>query len=41
MSRLRKSDPVAYIRFATVYSDVKDLKELERLVKSFSGGNKK
>ncbi|RLC34023.1 transcriptional regulator NrdR [Candidatus Shapirobacteria bacterium] len=40
MMRLKKSDPVAYIRFATVYGDIKDLKELERLIKLFKGGKK-
>ncbi|MBU1088277.1 transcriptional regulator NrdR [Patescibacteria group bacterium] len=40
MNRLKKIDPVAYIRFATVYLDIKDVKGFERLIKGFNGGKK-
>jgi len=32
MERLKNIDPVAYIRFATVYNDIKDVEELKKLV---------
>lgn len=36
MERLRGIDPVAYIRFATVYMDVKNITEYKKLIDDFS-----
>lgn len=35
MEKLKDIDPVAYIRFATVYMDVKDISEFEKIIKNF------
>lgn len=35
MERLKNIDPVAYIRFATVYLDIKSIEEFEKIVKSY------
>jgi transcriptional repressor NrdR len=35
MESLKKVDPVAYIRFATVFEDINDIKDFERLIKDF------
>ncbi len=35
MERLKEVDPVAYIRFATVYMDITKIEEFEKIVKSF------
>ena len=36
MEKLKDIDPVAYIRFATVYMDVKNIDEFKVLVNNFS-----
>lgn len=41
MEKLKEIDPVAYIRFATVYLDIKDVPEFEKLVKDFKTGGRK
>ena len=38
MEKLKDIDPVAYIRFATVYQDVKNISEFEKIIKSFKKG---
>ena len=35
MERLKKVDPVAYIRFATVYLDISSIKDFEKLLVDF------
>jgi len=35
MERLRDIDPVAYIRFATIYKDVKTIKDFENLINDY------
>jgi len=35
MEKLKEIDPVAYVRFATVYLDIKNMTELEKLIKDF------
>ena len=35
MEKLEDVDPVAYIRFATVYMDIKNVNEFEKLVKNY------
>lgn len=35
MERLRDIDPVAYIRFATIYKDVKSIDDFKRLINDF------
>jgi transcriptional repressor NrdR len=35
MERLREVDPVAYIRFATIYNHIKTVDEFEDLVRNF------
>ncbi len=35
MNKLRDIDPVAYIRFATIYQDIKNVKEFEILLKNY------
>lgn len=35
MESLKKVDPVAYIRFATVFEDINEIKDFERLIKDF------
>lgn len=35
MEKLKEISPVAYIRFATIFLDIKNLDEFEKLVKSF------
>ncbi|MFA5894503.1 MAG: transcriptional regulator NrdR [Candidatus Shapirobacteria bacterium] len=39
MDILKKTDPVAYIRFATIYNNITEIKEFEDIIKNFS--NKK
>jgi transcriptional repressor NrdR len=42
MEKLKDIDPVAYIRFATIYKEVKDINDFEKLVKDYkkdSGAN--
>lgn len=36
MEKLKNIDPVAYIRFATIYLDIKEVSEFNKLVKEFS-----
>jgi transcriptional repressor NrdR len=36
MNKLKDIDPVAYIRFATIYRDIKDVSEFNKLVEEFS-----
>ena len=36
MEKLKDVDPVAYIRFATVYMDIKNIQEFKTLVNNFS-----
>ncbi len=38
MEKLKNVDPVAYIRFATIYNKVKSVDEFEKLVKDFKKG---
>lgn len=38
MEKLKDVDPVAYIRFATIYNDVKNVSEFEKLIKNFKNG---
>jgi transcriptional repressor NrdR len=35
MEKLKNIDPVAYIRFATVYMDIKDIGDFEKLIKNY------
>ncbi len=35
MEKLKDIDPMAYIRFATVYQDVKNISDFEKIIKSF------
>ena len=35
MNKLKDIDPVAYIRFATIYRDIKNVEEFEKLVEEF------
>jgi transcriptional regulator NrdR family protein len=35
MERLKEVDPVAYIRFATVYLDINSVKDFEKLLVDF------
>jgi transcriptional repressor NrdR len=39
MEKLKDVDPVAYIRFATIYLNIRDVEEFERLVKSYKSKN--
>lgn len=39
MDILKRTDPVAYIRFATIYNNITEIKEFEDIIKNFS--NKK
>lgn len=39
MEKLKDIDPVAYIRFATVYEDVKDINEFKKIIDDFSAKN--
>lgn len=39
MEKLKDVDPVAYIRFATIYLNIKDVGEFEKLVKSYKSKN--
>lgn len=39
MEKLKDVDPVAYIRFATIYLNIKDVEEFEKLVKSYKSKN--
>lgn len=36
MERLREVDPVAYIRFASVYLNVQDIRSFQKLLREFS-----
>ena len=36
MEKLKDIDPVAYVRFATVYLHVKDINELKKLINNYS-----
>ena len=36
MDRLKDIDPVAYIRFATIYKEIKDVSEFKGLIEEFS-----
>ncbi len=40
MQKLRKADPVAYIRFASVYQDFGDLSAFEEMIDKLKGGGK-
>jgi len=35
MEKLKDTDPVAYIRFATVYMDIKEVTDFEKLIKNY------
>lgn len=35
MEKLKDVDPMAYIRFATVYQEVKNISDFEKIIKSF------
>lgn len=35
MEVLKKTDPVAYVRFATIYNDIKDIKDFEKIISDF------
>lgn len=35
MEKLKDIDPVAYIRFATVYMDIKEVADFEKLIKNY------
>ena len=39
MEKLKDIDPVAYIRFATIYKDVKSVEEFEKLVRDYKKSN--
>ena len=39
LEKLRDVDPVAYIRFATIYNNVKTVDEFEKMVKDFKKTN--
>lgn len=36
MDILKRTDPVAYIRFATIYNNITEIKDFEEIIKSFS-----
>jgi transcriptional repressor NrdR len=40
MQKLRKADPVAYIRFASVYQDFGDLEAFEEMISKLKGGGR-
>ncbi len=40
MKKLKNIDPVAYIRFATIYRDIKNVGEFNKLVSEFSKNDK-
>ena len=35
MNLLKNTDPVAYVRFATIYNDIKDIKDFEKIIIDF------
>jgi len=35
MEKLKNIDPVAYIRFATIYLDIKNIEDFQKLIKSY------
>jgi len=37
MKMLKDIDPVAYVRFATVYLDIKSISDFEKLIKDYKG----
>jgi transcriptional repressor NrdR len=39
MEKLRGIDPVAYIRFATIYKEVKNIEEFEKIINDFKTKN--
>lgn len=39
METLKDIDPVAYIRFATVYEDIESVKDFEKLLKNYNKNN--
>jgi len=41
LEKLKKIDPVAYIRFATIYMNIKKIEEFEELIKKFKVYQKK
>lgn len=41
MESLKKVDPVAYIRFATVFEDINTIEEFEKIVNSFKSESQK
>ncbi|MHB8572047.1 MAG: transcriptional regulator NrdR [Candidatus Dormibacteria bacterium] len=41
MGKLRQLDPVAYVRFASVYREFMDIDEFERVVKEVRGGGQR
>jgi len=41
LEKLKNIDPVAYIRFATIYMNIKKIEEFEQLVKKFKVYQKK
>ena len=40
MEQLKNIDPVAYIRFATVYEDVESINDFEKLIKNYKQNKK-
>jgi transcriptional repressor NrdR len=40
MEKLKDFDEVAYIRFATVYLDIKSINDFQELINSYKGQNK-
>lgn len=38
MEKLKDIDPVAYIRFATIYLDIKNIEDFQKLVKNYEKG---
>lgn len=41
MNVLKKTDPVAYVRFATIYLDIKNVGDFKKIINEFSGDEKK
>ena len=39
MEKLKGIDPVAYIRFATVYMDIKNVEDFQKLIKGYQKNN--
>jgi transcriptional repressor NrdR len=41
MNVLKKTDPVAYVRFATIYLDIKNVGDFKKIIEEFSGDTHK